>query len=94
MTKHYSPIERDLILKNTATLKGSALKRVAKQYGISYGTVARWRVEKGMKHNPVPITVHHEDARIAQLQKQVEVLTNERDMLARTAAYFARRAQL
>jgi transposase len=71
------------------TLQGRAAREVAKRLGISLDTMYRWVRERG--RDPVLRKAESDkDAELRKVQAELKRVTEERDILKKAAAYFAK----
>ena len=65
--------------------------QVALDLGLGHSTLDRWLQEYGQCHTSAEIAEQMDlKKQVAELQKRVERLTMERDILKKAAAYFAK----
>lgn len=86
--KRYTQEFRDEAVRLTVT-GGKSVAQVARDLGISVPTLHDWRRQARYDHRmPVPETETPEQ-QLKRLQKENELLRQERDILKKAIAYFA-----
>jgi transposase-like protein len=70
--------------------RGATDTSVARDLGISRMTVTRWRRRLEVETDPEVLRAHVEHAELLELRRRVKVLEEEREILAKAAAFLDR----
>jgi transposase len=71
------------------TVQGHPARQVAKRLGVSLDTMYRWVRERG-RDPALQRAESEKDARLRRLEAELRRVTEERDILKKAAAYFAK----
>jgi transposase len=69
---------------------GNTYQSVGADLGVSRETVRRWAREQVAREDPATRTGIEEHAELVTLRRRVKVLEQEREILVKAAAFFAR----
>jgi transposase len=69
---------------------GNTYQSVGDDLGVSRETVRRWARELGASEDPAARAAAEEHAELVMLRRRVKVLEQEREILVKAAAFFAR----
>jgi transposase len=95
MTKRIRRYTREFRLEALQLLEisGKSAAQIERELGIGSGVLSRWRrqvAEEGEDAFPGQGRLTPEKERIRQLEREVETLRQERDILAKAVAIFSR----
>jgi transposase len=73
-----------------ARLPGNTYQSVGRDLGVSRESIRRWTLAFDAREGPGPRLVSEEHAELVALRRRVRVLEEEREILVKAAAFFAR----
>lgn len=73
-----------------ASEPGNSLASVARDLGVNAVTVRRWSRALAAEEDPVARLTRQQEAELVALRRRVRVLEEEREILAKAAAFLAR----
>jgi len=86
----YDPQFRERILELVRS--GQSIKKMAREYGLHWGTIYNWKKQAGIDAGEVPGLTTDEKKELSKLRRENEILREERDILKKAAAWFAQEA--
>lgn len=72
---------------------GRTPKSVGRDLGVSEWTIRRWEARLAAELDPAARQAREEHAELVALRRRVKVLEEEREILAKAAAFIAREAE-
>jgi transposase len=87
MTKHYPQEFRDYVVR-VARLRQSSIRQIARDFGISAGTLYQWLAKVEGENAGTPSADQVVENR--ELRRRNRVLEQEVEILRRATAYFAK----
>ena len=103
MTKKRRQFTREVKLEAVRLVEesGQSIGQVARDLGINDSVLRRWRARilaEGVGKSPTDLfpgngKLTTQDEEIRRLRREVQILTQERDFLRKTAAYFAKESR-
>ncbi len=93
MPKHFPPeFKRDVVGGAVARSSGLTQAQVAREFGVSENTVARWVQQANVDEGLVEGATSVEQAELVALRLRARLLEQEVEILPRATAYFAKDA--
>ena len=72
---------------------GRTPKAVGRDLGVSQWTIRRWEVQLAAAQDPATVRAREERAELVALRRRIKVLEEEREILAKAAAFRAQEAE-
>ena len=89
VAKHYpEEFRRDVV--SVARKHEAPLGQIAKDFGISEGTLSNWLKRADIEEGARPGVTRADAAEVRELKKRNKLLEQENEILRRAAAFFAR----
>jgi transposase len=76
-----------------AVESGQTISQIARDLGIKVNTLHTWIDKYHKSKEPNMQQKQRNNLKIQQLERQLKIVTEERDLLKKAAAYFARESQ-
>ena len=93
MSSKYPPEFKESAVKLAIESKQQSIAETARGLGIARGTLYSWLDKYSRIKGPTPRTDEHLYDELKRLKKDLARITQERDLLKKAAAYFAKESQ-